>query len=196
MTETTTPAPRTQHPALRLVVELGPLLVFFFANARWGIFAGTAVFMAAIAVSFGVSFWMERRIPVMPLVTAVVVLVFGTLTLVLHDDLFIKLKPTIVNSLFAAILAFGLLTKRNFLQIVLGTVLSLDDRGWRTLTIRWAAFFVVLAILNEIVWRNFSTDAWVSFKVFGIMPLTLVFSLAQVPLLTRHQVDKEPKPLT
>ena len=186
----TTQEPRSQHPLVRLAVELGPLLVFFFVNARWGIYVGTGAFMAAIAVSFSVSLWIERRVPAMPLVTAVVVLVFGTLTLVLHDDLFIKLKPTIVNSLFAAVLAFGLLTKRNFLQIVLGTVLELDDAGWRKLTVRWALFFVALAVINEIVWRNFSTDTWVSFKVFGIMPLTLAFSLAQVPLLTKHQVDK------
>ncbi len=186
----TSQAPRTQHPLVRLAVELGPLLIFFFVNTRWGIYAGTGAFMAAIAVSFSVSLWIERRVPVMPLVTAVVVLVFGTLTLVLHDDLFIKLKPTIVNGLFAAILAFGLLTKRNFLQIVLGTVLTLDDAGWRKLTVRWALFFVVLAVINEVVWRNFSTDTWVSFKVFGIMPLTLAFSLAQVPLLTKHQIDK------
>ena len=186
----TTQEPRSQHPLVRLAVELGPLLVFFFVNARWGIYVGTGAFMAAIAVSFSVSLWIERRVPAMPLVTAVVVLVFGTLTLVLHDDLFIKLKPTIVNSLFAAVLAFGLLTKRNFLQIVLGTVLALDETGWRKLTLRWAVFFVVLAVINEIVWRNFSTDTWVSFKVFGIMPLTLLFSLAQVPLLTKHQIDK------
>jgi intracellular septation protein len=186
----TTQVPRSQHPLVRLAVELGPLLIFFFVNARWGIYVGTGVFMAAIAVSFGVSLWIERRVPVMPLVTAVVVLVFGTLTLVLHDDLFIKLKPTIVNGLFAAVLTFGLLTRRNFLQIVLGTVLALDEAGWRKLTLRWALFFVVLAVINEIVWRNFSTDTWVSFKVFGIMPLTLLFSLAQVPLLTKHQIDK------
>lgn len=186
----TTQVPRSQHPLVRLAVELGPLLIFFFVNARWGIYVGTGVFMAAIAVSFGASLWIERRVPVMPLATAVVVLVFGTLTLVLHDDLFIKLKPTIVNGLFAAVLAFGLLTKRNFLQIVLGTVLALDEAGWRKLTLRWALFFVVLAVINEIVWRNFSTDTWVSFKVFGIMPLTLLFSLAQVPLLTKHQIDK------
>jgi intracellular septation protein len=183
-----------QHPVVRLVVELGPLLIFFFANARWGIFAGTGAFMAAILVSFSVSLWMERRVPVMPLVTAVIVLVFGGLTLFLQDETFIKLKPTILYSLFAAILAFGLATGRNFLQIVLGSVLQVDPRGWRILTVRWALFFVAMAVVNELVWRTFSTDTWVSFKLFGFLPLTFAFSLAQVPLLNRHQIDPKAHP--
>lgn len=183
-----------QHPVVRLVVELGPLLIFFFANARWGIFAGTGAFMAAILVSFSVSLWMERRVPVMPLVTAVIVLVFGGLTLFLQDETFIKLKPTILYSLFAAILAFGLATGRNFLQIVLGSVLQVDARGWRILTVRWALFFVAMAVVNELVWRSFSTDTWVSFKLFGFLPLTFAFSLAQVPLLNRHQIDPKAQP--
>ena len=183
-----------QHPVVRLVVELGPLLIFFFANARWGIFAGTGAFMAAILVSFSVSLWMERRVPVMPLVTAVIVLVFGGLTLFLQDETFIKLKPTILYSLFAAILGFGLATGRNFLQIVLGSVLQVDARGWRILTVRWALFFVAMAVVNELVWRSFSTDTWVSFKLFGFLPLTFAFSLAQVPLLNRHQIDPKAQP--
>ena len=183
-----------QHPLVRLVVELGPLLIFFFANAQWGIFAGTGAFMAAILVSFSVSLWMERRVPVMPLVTAVVVLVFGGLTLYLQDELFIKLKPTILYSLFAAVLAFGLVTGRNFLQIVLGSVLQVDARGWRILTVRWALFFVAMAVVNEFVWRTFSTDTWVSFKLFGFLPLTFAFSLAQVPLLNRHQIEPKVEP--
>jgi intracellular septation protein len=174
---------------LRLAIELGPLLVFFFANARWGIFTGTAAFMAAIVASFAASLWIERRVPAMPLVTAIVVLVFGGLTLFLHDELFIKLKPTIIYGLFAAVLALGLAMRRNFLQIVLGSMLQVDERGWRVLTVRWAVFFVAMAIVNEIVWRNFSTDAWVSFKLFGFLPLTLAFSMAQVPLLSRHARD-------
>ncbi len=180
-----------QHPLVRLAIELGPLLIFFFANARWNIYVGTAAFMAAIAVSFSISLWMERRVPVMPLVTAVVVLVFGGLTLFLHDEVFIKLKPTILYSLFAAVLVFGLVTGRNFLQIVLGSVLQVDARGWRILTIRWAIFFVAMAVVNELVWRNFSTDTWVSFKLFGFLPLTFAFSLAQVPLLNRHQIEPQ-----
>lgn len=181
------------NPFVRLFVELGPLVVFFVSNGRWGIFAGTAAFMVAIVVSFVASLWMERRVPAMPLVTAVVVLVFGGLTLFLHDELFIKLKPTIIYSLFAAILAFGLVTRRNFLQIVLGTVLQVDEEGWRKLTIRWAAFFVVMAVVNEVVWRSFSTDAWVSFKLFGFLPMVLAFSLAQMPLMNRHQIPDPEK---
>ena len=127
----------------------------------------------------------------MPLVTAGVVLVFGGLTLILQDELFIKIKPTIVNGLFAAAIFGGLALGRNFVQVVMGAVVNLDDKGWWILAVRWGAFFIVLAILNEIIWRSVSTDAWVSFKVFGILPLTLVFSLAQVPLLTRHAIEKE-----
>jgi len=178
-----------QHPLVRVLVELGPLVVFFFANSRWGIFVGTTAFMAAIVASFVASLIIERRVPVMPLVTAVVVLVFGGLTLTLQNELFIKLKPTILYGLFAAVLAFGMATGRNFLQIVLGSVLQVDARGWRILTLRWSMFFVAMAVVNEVVWRNFSTDTWVTFKLFGFLPLTILFSLLQVPLLNRHQIE-------
>ncbi len=192
MNEATPPsAPGAPQPSggaalVRLVIEAGPLAVFFIANARAGIYWGTGLFMVAITLSLIVSLVRERRIPAMPMVTAVVVLVFGSLTLYLHDDTFIKLKPTIVNSLFAAFIFVGLAIGRNFVRVVLGPAFQLTDEGWRVLAIRWGAFFVVLAIVNEVVWRNFSTDVWVDFKVFGIMPLTFAFSLAQVPLLTRH----------
>lgn len=183
-------AHRAPNPWAKLAIELGPLLVFFFANARFGIFAATAVFMAAITVSLGLSWWLVRKVPTMPLVTAIFVLVFGGLTLWLQDELFIKLKPTVVNGLFAAILFGGLIMGRPLLKPLLDTVLPLDAEGWRKLTWRWAWFFVVLAGLNELVWRNFPTDVWVNFKVFGIMPLTVVFSLTQVPLLRRHALPE------
>lgn len=171
---------------IRPLCEIGPLLVFFFVNSRYGIFPGTAAFVVATAIALPVNYWFERKIPVMPLVSGFFVLVFGGLTLWLHDELFIKLKPTIVNGLFAAMLTAGLALGRNFLRILFGHAISIDEEGWRVLTIRWIAFFVVLAVLNEIVWRSFSTDFWVSFKLFGIMPLTIAFSLAQVPLIKRH----------
>lgn len=179
-------AQRAPNPWAKLAIELGPLLVFFFANARFGIFAATAAFMVAITVSLGLSWWLVRKLPTMPLVTAIFVLVFGGLTLWLQDELFIKLKPTVVNGLFAAILFGGLVMGRPLLKPLLDTVLPLDAEGWRKLTWRWAWFFVVLAGLNEAVWRSFPTDIWVNFKVFGIMPLTVAFSLAQVPLIRRH----------
>lgn len=177
-------------PLLKLLVEAGPLAVFFFANARAGIMAGTAAFMVAIVVSLLVSWRFERRLPVMPLVGCFFVVLFGGLTLWLDDELFIKLKPTVVNLLFAAVLFAGLALRRNLMKPLLGSVLSLDEAGWRILSIRWACFFVVLAGLNEIVWRGFSTDAWVNFKVFGILPLTLAFSAFQMPLIMRHQLPE------
>lgn len=176
------------NPLVKLAIEVGPLAVFFIANARGNIFTATAVFMVAIVIALVASWLIERRLPLLPLVTAAFVLVFGGLTLVLQDELFIKLKPTIVNSLFAAILFGGLFFGRPFLKPLLGAALELQDEGWRKLTYRWAWFFVALAMANEVVWRNLSTDGWVNFKVFGIMPLTIAFSLAQLPLINRYRV--------
>lgn len=202
---------RAMHPLARILVEAGPLAVFFLLNARGEdlvaaldgtpagammtgngidqpIFLATAGFMVATLVSLAISYAVERRLPVMPLVSGIFVLGFGTLTLVLQDEEFIKLKPTITNSLFAVILFGGLAFGRPLLKPLFGTVIELTQRGWRALTLRWACFFVVLAILNEIVWRNFATDVWVDFKVFGIMPLTLLFAMAQLPLLKREAI--------
>ncbi|MGP1394414.1 MAG: septation protein A [Inquilinaceae bacterium] len=178
------------NPLARLAIEAGPLVVFFLANRFYGIMVGTAVFMVATAISVAVSYRLERRVPIMPLVGCVFVMAFGGLTLFLRDDIFIKIKPTVVNLLFASVLFVGLALRRRYLKLVMGSVLQIDDDGWRRLTWRWAVFFVVLAILNEIVWRNFSTDAWVNFKVFGLMPLSMVFGLAQVPLILRHQLPE------
>ncbi len=178
-------------PLLKLVLELGPLVVFFLTNNRFDIFFATGAFMAATVISLIVSRIVLRKIPVMPLVTGAFVLTFGALTLYLQDDIFIKMKPTIVNILFATALTVGLYLGRPLMKILLGDVIRLQDEGWRKLTIRWTAFFLVLAVLNEIVWRNFSTDSWVAFKTFGIMPLTFIFMMAQIGLLQKYQLQDD-----
>ena len=203
-------AERGHSGLLKLALELGPLAIFFLVNARaeaWSlgrflplsdvapdqvaILAATGAFMVATIVSLAVSLILLRRLPVMPLVSGVIVVVFGGLTLYLQDDLFIKLKPTIVNLIFAATLLGGLfLFKKPLLQLVFDSVIELDDDGWWKLSFRWGLFFVFLAILNEVVWRNFSTDTWVTFKVFGTMPLTVIFALSQMPLMQRHALKE------
>ena len=176
---------------LKLLLEMGPLAVFFLTNSYKGIFWGTGTFMVATVIALTVSRALFGRVPVMPLVSGVFVLVFGGLTLLLQDELFIKMKPTIVNTLFASILFGGLLFGHSLLKQLFGEVFRLREPGWRLLTFRWACFFVGLALLNEVVWRSFSTDFWVSFKVFGIMPLTLAFAIAQVGLLKRYGETSE-----
>ncbi len=187
------PAPQRpkQNPLLKLGLELGPLVLFFIANAKFGIYPATGVLMVSVVVALILSWLLTRHVPVMPLVTAVAVLVFGGLTFLFQDELFIKLKPTIVNSLFGTVLLVGLAMGKPLLPVVLDSVMRLTDAGWRILTLRWGLFFFVLAGLNEIVWRTQSTDFWVTFKVFGTMPITLVFALAQVPLILKHEL-KEP----
>lgn len=185
------------NPMLKLVLEIGPLVVFFLSNSQFGIFTATMAFMIATAVALSISYAINRTIPTMPLVTGVFVMVFGGLTLWLQNETFIKVKPTIVNMLFASILTFGLMSGRLFLKMVLDSAMALTDEGWTKMTKAWIGFFIALAIINEVVWRAFSTDFWVSFKLFGIMPLTIVFSLALVPIIHKHALevpaaDKEP----
>jgi len=175
----------------RLGLESGPRGVFFVVNQIWGIFVATGCFMVAIVVAVALSWHLERRVPIMPLVSAVFVLVFGGLTLYLADDLFIKIKPTVVNLLFAAVLFAGLAAGRSYIKVIMGPVFHMTDSGWRTLTWRWSFFFLFLAIVNELVWRNFSTEFWAGFKLFGIMPITLLFGAAQIPLLMRDQAAME-----
>jgi intracellular septation protein len=184
------PEHRQLSPLLKLAFELGPLALFFFANGRYGIFVATEVFMVAVVASLAANWLMARRLAIMPLVSGVVVLVFGTLTVVLQDDLFIKLKPTIINVLFGTLLLGGLAFGKQLLALVFDGVVSLTEEGWKKLTVRWAVFFFALAILNEVVWRTQTTDFWVSFKVFGILPITLVFSAMQYPLMMRYAVNK------
>jgi intracellular septation protein len=177
------------NPILKLVLDIGPLVLFFVANSRFGIFTATAAFMVAVLAALAVSYAITRHIAIMPVVTAVIVLIFGTLTLVLHNETFIKLKPTIIYLLFGGALLLGLLINRPFLSILFDQMFHLTDEGWRKLTWRWVMFFFALAVLNEIVWRNFSTDVWVSFKLFGVVPLTFLFGALQYPLLTRYHPD-------
>jgi intracellular septation protein len=186
MTETTKPQ---LNPILKLALDLGPLALFFFANGRYGIFAATAAFMIAVLAALAVSYVMTRHLPIMPVVTAVVVVVFGGLTLILHDATFIKVKPTIIYALFGAVLIGGLIFNKPLLGIVFDSMFHLTDEGWRKLTLRWALFFLILAVLNEVVWRNTSTDTWVDFKVFGVMPLTFLFGALQVPLLKKYAAE-------
>jgi intracellular septation protein len=203
------------HPGLKVALDLGPLLLFFLANSRpglflpfvseilpadiaasperAGIFVATAVFMVAIVIALAVSYALTRHLPLMPLITAVVVLVFGSLTLILHDELFIKLKPTIVYLLFGGVLLGGLAFGKPLLGIVFDSVFHLTDEGWRKLTVRWALFFLALAVLNEIVWRTQTTNVWVNFKVFGVVPLTFVFAALQYRLLTDYAAPEQAK---
>jgi intracellular septation protein len=179
------------HPGLKLALELGPLVLFFVANARWGIFNATAIFMVAILVALAVSYALTKRLPIMAVVSGVIVTVFGGLTLFLHDETFIKVKPTIIYALFSVTLAIGLYFRKPLLEIVFDSVFNLTEEGWRKLTVRWALFFAVMAVLNEVIWRTQSTDFWVSFKLFGAVPLTFVFAAFQYPLLMRHDANPE-----
>jgi intracellular septation protein len=186
------PEKQKLNPFLKLTLDLGPLVLFFAANARFGIFTATAAFMVAVLIALGAAYVKTQRVEIMPLVTAIIVLIFGGLTLVLHNDTFIKLKPTIIYLLFGGTLIGGLLFGKSFLGILFDSVFDLTTEGWRKLTWRWALFFFALAILNEIVWRNFSTDIWISFKLFGVVPLTFLFGAAQYPLLQRYAAKPEP----
>ena len=211
---TDTPAKPQLGPGLKLLLDLGPLLLFFFANSRpeffapvlsrflpanlftgehAGIFVATAVFIPAVLVALAVSYALTRHVAVMPVVTAVIVVVFGGLTLALQNETFIKLKPTLVYLLFAGTLLGGLAFRKPLLGMVFDSVFNLTDEGWRKLTLRWGVFFLVLAVLNEIVWRNFTTDQWVNFKVFGFLPLTMIFAAAQFPLLQKYAVQEAEK---
>ena len=194
-------------PLIKLALELGPLIVFFLANAfgkqlieTVPLFSGfndplypaTAFFMVAMAISLVLSWLLLKRIAVMPVVTAVVLAVFGTLTFVFQDTTFIKIKPTVVNALFGTVLLGGLLFRQSLLKYVFGEVYKLKPEGWLVLTVRWGIFFFVLAALNEVVWRLFP-DYWVPFKVWGVMPLTILFSVSQLPVLSKYAPEPEPE---
>ena len=177
------------HPLFKLATELGPLIVFFVVNAKYHLFVATGAFMVAIVAAMIASYVVTRHVPMMAIVTGIVVLIFGTLTLVLHDETFIKVKPTIIYSLFALVLGGGLMFGRSFIAVLFDQMFNLTPQGWRILTLRWALFFFAMAILNEAIWRTQSTDFWVGFKAFGVLPLTMLFAIAQMPLIKRYGLE-------
>ena len=196
------------HPMLKLVLEIGPLLVFFFGNLRGAwlvaqfpalnalggpLFVATALFMAATILSLIISKFVLGHLPIMPFVSGIVVVVFGSLSIYLQDETFIKMKPTIINALFGVALLGGLAFGKSLLGYVFNAAFQLDEAGWRKLTIRWGIFFLFLAVLNEVVWRNFSDNFWVAFKVWGTMPITILFTLSQMPLIMKHTVQPAPE---
>ena len=193
MTEPTPAKPKRpkQNPVLKLALEMGPLVLFFLTNAKFGIFIATGVLMAGVVAALAASWLLTRHVPIMPLVTAVAVLVFGGLTFIFQDELFIKMKPTIVNTIFGSVLLIALAMGKPLLPVVLDSVMRLTETGWKILTLRWGLFFFLLAGLNEVVWRTQTTDFWVSFKVFGTMPITVVFALAQIPLMMKYEIKDE-----
>jgi intracellular septation protein len=195
-------------PGLKFALELGPLAVFFFGNAFGDrlaaafpplaglggrLFVGTALFIVATVIALVVSYILIRRLPIMPFVSGIVVLVFGGMTLWLQNEAFIKIKPTIIYVLFGATLLGGLIFNRPLLGYVFDAAFRLDDEGWRKLTLRWGIFFFALAILNEVIWRTFSTDFWVTFKAVGFIPITILFTLTQLPLIQRHALPEPEK---
>lgn len=182
------------NPQLRrLALDLGPLFVFFVAYRFFGIYGATGVFMAAVLVALVLDYVFERKLSPVPIMTALLVLIFGGLTLYLKNAIFIKMKPTALYTLFGLTLLGGLFFNRLFLKYLLSLGFEMPDASWRTLTLRYGIFFLVLAVANEIIWRNFPESIWVDFKVWGVMPLILLFSVLQVPFLMKHQ-DEEKKP--
>ena len=173
----------------KLLIDIGPLAVFFIFYTRSGLQASILPFMVATVIAVLFSYILEKKIPIMPTVGAGIVLLFGGLTIYFDNDVFFKMKPTIINILFAIILYGGILINKPLLKYLLGAALKLEDMGWKILTQRWIGFFIALAILNEIVWRTQSTDVWVNFKVFGILPITFIFTMTQFPLIKKYQIE-------
>ena len=173
----------------KLLIDIGPLAVFFIFYTRSGLQASILPFMVATVIAVLFSYILEKKIPIMPTVGAGIVLLFGGLTIYFDNDVFFKMKPTIINVLFAVILYGGILINKPLSKYLLGAALRLEETGWKILTQRWIGFFIALAILNEIVWRTQSTDVWVNFKVFGILPITFIFTMTQFPLIKKYQIE-------
>jgi intracellular septation protein len=183
----TPPARRKINPTLKFALELGPLAIFFIAYSKLNIYYATGALMACVLASLVVSYAILRRVPIMPLVTAIIVVIFGSLTLFFHNETLIKIKTTALYILFGGALLGGMAFNKPLLPVMFDGAFHITDEGWRKLTYRWAFFFLALAVLNEIIWRTQSTDFWVGFKTFGVLPLTLLFGLAQAPLIMRYE---------
>ena len=176
----------------KLLIDIGPLAVFFIYYKRSGeIIEAILPLMVATVIAVFASYILEKKIPIMPTVGAGIVIIFGGMSIFFRNEIFIFMKPTIVNILFAVILYGGVILKKPLLKYLLGSALKLQDVGWAILTQRWIAFFIALAILNEIVWRTMSEDFWVNFKVFGILPITFIFTMTQFPLIKKYQVEEK-----
>ena len=173
----------------KLLVDIGPLAIFFIFYTRSDLQSAILPFMIATIIAVIFWYFIEKKIPVMPTVGAIIILVFGGLTVYFNNDVFFKMKPTIINLLFAGILFAGNLMNKQLLKLLLGEALKLQDQGWYILTQRWIGFFIALAILNEIVWRTQSTNLWVNFKVFGILPLTFIFTMTQYSVIKKFQIE-------
>lgn len=181
--------PKQISGGLKFLIELGPIVAFFVAYKVWGLMPATGVIMVAMVIALAANWIIARHIPKAPIVTAVIVLVFGGLTLWLNDETFIKMKPTIINGLFALVLFGGLVFGKALLKPLLEMAMALTDEGWKGLSFRWGIFFLAMAVLNEAIWRTQTTDFWVNFKTFALIPLTLVFALSQLPYMQRHQIE-------
>ena len=173
----------------KLLIDIGPLAVFFIFYLRSDLKSAIIPLMIATIIAVLFSYIMEKKIPVMPTVGAFIILIFGGLTIYFDNEIFFKMKPTIINLLFALILYGGVIVKKPLLKFLLGAAIKLEDEGWKILTQRWISFFIALAIVNEIVWRTQSTDIWVNFKVFGILPITFIFTMTQFPLIKKYQIE-------
>ena len=173
----------------KLIIDIGPLAVFFIFYTRSDLRSAILPFMIATVIAVLFSYIIEKKIPVMPTAGGVIILVFGGLSIYFDNEVFFKMKPTIINLLFALILYGGIVFKKPFLKYLLGAAIKLQDKGWSILTKRWIGFFIALAILNEIIWRTQSTDIWVNFKVFGILPITFIFTITQFSVIKKYQIN-------
>ncbi len=177
---------------LKLLFEIGPLIAFFIAHHLYGIMVATAVIAALSILSVYISYYYEKKIAKVPLYTALILSIFALATLYTGNPTFIKLKPTVVNLIFSIILFGGLIFNKGLMKNILGQKINMNDQAWLIFTRRWAYFFAFLAILNEAIWRNFSEDLWVKFKVFGLLGLTFAFLLTQLSFIDKNKIDQKP----